>query len=102
MVVVYAVTSLAPAQASPAQLADLPHGHQSIQHGLHWVRDVTFAEDHSQPRTTTTAAPTTAEVPTMTEAPTTTAAPTTTDAATADAATTTEAPTTTTEAPMTT
>jgi hypothetical protein len=97
MVVVYAVTSLAHAQANPARLADLSCGHRSIQNGLHWVRDVTFAEDHSQPRTTTTTtvAPTTAEVPSTTESPTTTAAPTTTDAAT-----TTEAPTTTTEAPM--
>jgi hypothetical protein len=97
MVVVYAVTSLAHAQANPARLADLSCGHRSIPNGLHWVRDVTFAEDHSQPRTTTTTvAPTTAEVPSTTESPTTTAAPTTTDAAT-----TTEAPTTTTEAPMT-
>jgi hypothetical protein len=71
------VTSLAHAQASPARLADLPRGHRSIQNGLHWVRDVTFAEDHSQLRTTTTTtttrvAPTTAEVPTTTEAPMTT------------------------------
>ncbi len=26
-------------------------GHWSIEAGLHWVRDVTFAEDHSQIRT---------------------------------------------------
>jgi predicted transposase YbfD/YdcC len=45
VVVVYAVTSLAHAQASPARLADLLRGHWSIENGLHWVRDVTFAED---------------------------------------------------------
>ena len=26
-------------------------GHWSIEAGLHWVRDVTFGEDHSQVRT---------------------------------------------------
>jgi predicted transposase YbfD/YdcC len=41
-VVVYAVTSLAHAQASPARLADLLRGHWSTENGLHWVRDVTF------------------------------------------------------------
>jgi hypothetical protein len=43
VVVVYAVTSQAHAQASPVRLADLLRGH--------WVRDVTFADDHSQLRT---------------------------------------------------
>jgi hypothetical protein len=50
-VVVYAVTSLTFAQASPARLADLLRGHWAIENGLHWVRDVTFAEDRSQVRT---------------------------------------------------
>ena len=49
--VVYAVTSLAHAQASPARLADLLRGHWSIESGLHWARDVTMGEDASQVRT---------------------------------------------------
>jgi predicted transposase YbfD/YdcC len=52
-VVVYAVTSLTHAQASPARLADLIRGHWAIENGLHYVRDVTFAEDASQVRTGT-------------------------------------------------
>jgi predicted transposase YbfD/YdcC len=50
---VYAVTSLAFQQASPARLADLLRGHWGIENGLHHVRDVTFAEDASQVRTGT-------------------------------------------------
>jgi predicted transposase YbfD/YdcC len=49
-VAVYAITSLAFAQASPARLADLIRGHWTIENGLHYVRDVTFAEDASQVR----------------------------------------------------
>ena len=47
---VYGVTSLAPAQASPAQLLALVRGHWTIENRLHWVRDVTFDEDRSQIR----------------------------------------------------
>ena len=47
---VYAITNLAHAQASPARLADLLRGHWAIEHGLHWVRDVTFGADASQVR----------------------------------------------------
>jgi predicted transposase YbfD/YdcC len=50
-VTVYAITSLTHAQASPARLADYLRGHWSIENGLHYVRDVTFAEDASQVRT---------------------------------------------------
>ena len=49
---VYAVTSLAAAQASPARLADWIQGHWGIE-ALHHLRDVTFGEDASQVRTGT-------------------------------------------------
>jgi predicted transposase YbfD/YdcC len=49
--IVYAITSLAHAHASPARLGDLLRGHWAIENGLHYVRDVTFAEDASQVRT---------------------------------------------------
>jgi hypothetical protein len=52
-VVLYVITSLPFQQARPARLADYLRGHWMIEHGLHWVRDVTFAEDGSQLRTGT-------------------------------------------------
>jgi predicted transposase YbfD/YdcC len=52
-VVVDAITSLTHGQASPARLADLLRGHWTIENGLHYVRDLTFAEDASQLRTGT-------------------------------------------------
>lgn len=48
----YAVTSLAITQASPDQLAAWIRGHWGIEDRLHWVRDLDFAEDRSQIRTT--------------------------------------------------
>jgi predicted transposase YbfD/YdcC len=48
---VYAITDLPPHQARPDELAAWIRGHWQIENGLHWVRDVTFAEDLSQVRT---------------------------------------------------
>lgn len=49
--VVYLITSADPASAPPAVLAAWVQGHWSIENRLHYVRDVTFAEDDSQVRT---------------------------------------------------
>lgn len=51
--VVFGITSLAPELASPQRLLELNRGHWSIENSLHYVRDVTFAEDLSQIRTKT-------------------------------------------------
>ena len=48
---VYAVTDLTWSDIGPDRLAALIRGHWGIENRLHWVRDVTFAEDHSQVRT---------------------------------------------------
>jgi hypothetical protein len=52
-VTVYAITSLPFELARPARLADLLRGHWAIENGLHYVRNVTFAEDASPVRTRT-------------------------------------------------
>ena len=48
---VYAITDLRPHQARPAELASWILGHWQIGNALHWVRDVTYLEDHSRIRT---------------------------------------------------
>ena len=48
---VYAITDLAPHKARPDELAAWVRGHWQIENALHWVRDVTYAEDLSQVRT---------------------------------------------------
>jgi predicted transposase YbfD/YdcC len=48
---VYAITDLAPHAARPEELAAWIRGHWQIENSLHWVRDVTYAEDLSQVRT---------------------------------------------------
>jgi predicted transposase YbfD/YdcC len=47
----YAVTSLRPTDASPAQLLQLWQAHWTIENRLHWLRDVVFGEDRSTTRT---------------------------------------------------
>ncbi|MCT9010984.1 transposase [Streptomyces rhizosphaerihabitans] len=47
---VYAITSLPPERASPAQLAELAQNHWSVE-ALHHIRDVTYDEDASRIRT---------------------------------------------------
>jgi predicted transposase YbfD/YdcC len=49
--VVYLITSLSPEKADAKRLLALNRGHWEIENRLHWVRDVTFAEDLSQIRT---------------------------------------------------
>ena len=46
----YAVTSLSPRRAAPTQLLRLWRQHWSIENQLHYVRDVTFGEDHATVR----------------------------------------------------
>jgi predicted transposase YbfD/YdcC len=48
--VVYGVTSLCPERGTPERLLALVRGHWQIENKSHWVRDVTFDEDHSQVR----------------------------------------------------
>lgn len=48
---VYAVTDLTWADIRADQIADAIRGHWGIENRLHWIRDVVFAEDHSQIRT---------------------------------------------------
>lgn len=46
----YVITSLPPAQAEARRLLAINRSHWGIENRLHWVRDVTFGEDHSQGR----------------------------------------------------
>ncbi|MCC7211988.1 MAG: transposase [Candidatus Brocadia sp.] len=45
------ITSLTPHKADPSRILSLNRGHWSIENSLHYVRDVTFREDHSSIRT---------------------------------------------------
>lgn len=47
---VYGITSLPPGLAGPERLLGLTRGQWTIENRSHWVRDVTFGEDHSQVR----------------------------------------------------
>jgi predicted transposase YbfD/YdcC len=47
---VYGITNLSPKQAPTRRLLELVRRHWAIENRLHWRRDVTFREDHSQVR----------------------------------------------------
>ena len=49
--VTYGLTSLRPAEATPAQIAQLWQGHWTIENGVQYVRDVTLGEDAGQVHT---------------------------------------------------
>jgi len=49
--VVYGFSNLTPAQAGPEAIATFLREHWAIENRLHWRRDVTLGEDHSQVRT---------------------------------------------------
>jgi predicted transposase YbfD/YdcC len=48
--VAYAITSLSPDDATPAQVLCVWREHWHIENKLHWIRDVTFDEDRSTVR----------------------------------------------------
>ena len=50
---IYAITDSDYGHIRADQLADALRGHWGIENRLHWIRDVTYAEDHSQIRTGT-------------------------------------------------
>lgn len=52
--VVYAITGLPTHHARPEEIAAWAREHWTIENNVHWIRDVTFAEDASQVRSQNT------------------------------------------------
>jgi len=48
--IVYGITSLPADPAGPAHLNHYERSHWWVENRLHWIRDTTFREDHSQVR----------------------------------------------------
>lgn len=51
--IIHGIVSLCAELAGPTQLNHYARGHWTVENRLHWPRDVTFGEDHSQLRTGT-------------------------------------------------
>ncbi len=51
--IVFGITSLPADLAGPVHLNHYERRHWCVENRLHWVRDVTFSEEHSQVRTGT-------------------------------------------------
>ncbi|MGH7511072.1 MAG: ISAs1 family transposase [Gemmatimonadales bacterium] len=49
--IIHGIVSLDADQAGPQHLNHYARGHWTVENSLHWTRDVTFHEDHSQLRT---------------------------------------------------
>jgi hypothetical protein len=45
---VHAITDLDQSQIRPDEIADILRGHWHIENRLHWIREVTVAEDHAR------------------------------------------------------
>lgn len=51
MTISYAITSASPERTGARELLAMTRKYWRIENRLHWVRDVTMGEDHSQVRT---------------------------------------------------
>jgi hypothetical protein len=51
ILVIYGLTNLTPTEAGPEAVAAFARAQWAVENRLHWRRDVTLREDHSQVRT---------------------------------------------------